>query len=94
MHVVILKSAFNKNQNQHCYNVYTNNNVLINQLKQNKKKFFSSIIMLRFCKTKVVKEQIRISDDDVDTEVYSKLIETKTNSEYLIGYLHLITPLV
>ena len=29
--------------------------------------------MLRFCKTKVVKEQIRISDDDVDTEVYSKL---------------------
>ena len=50
--------------------------------------------MLRFCKTKVVKEQIRILDDDVDTEVYSKLIETKTNSEYLIGYLHLITPLV
>ena len=66
-------------------------------------KFFDSIIMLRFGKTKVAKKRIlwgkknrKLWDVDVDDNTdISKLIETKNNSKYLIEYLdEVIRPLV
>ena len=51
-------------------------------------------MMLRFGQTKVTKEKfypvkktMKISDVNVDNIVISKLVETKTNSKYLIRYL-------
>ena len=50
--------------------------------------------MLRFGKTKIAKENfygakrpIKIWDANVDNIVMSKLVETKKNSKYFIGYL-------
>ena len=65
-------------------------------------KFFDSIIILRFGKTKVVKEEfqrvknlIKIWDVDVDNMVISKLIERKIEFKYFPGYLdEVIRPLV
>ena len=56
--------------------------------------------MLRFGETKIKKEgfyaarkPINISDVNVDNIVISKLVKTKTESKYLIGYLdQLIRP--
>ena len=70
--------------------------------KNNGKKLFVSIIMLRFGETKVGKEKfqgaktpINIWDVKVDNKVISKLVETKTSSKYLLGYLDKVTrPLV
>ena len=52
-----------------------------------KTKFFNSIIILRFGKTKVAKEEfygakkpIKIWNVNIDNIVISKLIETKNNS--------------
>ena len=43
----------------------------------------------------MVQETINIWDDNVDNVVVSRLVETKTNSEYLTGYLDkVIRPLV
>ena len=58
--------------------------------------------MLRFGATKVTKEKfyaaktpIKIWDVNIDNIVISKLVQTKTNSKYLIGYLDKdIRPLV
>ena len=55
--------------------------------------------MLRFGKTKVAKfwckKPIDIWDVNVDNIVVLKLVETKTNSKYLTGYLDkVITPLL
>ena len=58
--------------------------------------------MLRFEETKVTKEKfysakksIKFWDINVDNTVMSKLIKTKTNSKYLIGYLDkVMRPLV
>ena len=58
--------------------------------------------MLRFGETLVVKERIlqckkkkKNWDDYVNNIVISKLVETKKNSRYLIGYLDkVISPLV
>ena len=58
--------------------------------------------MLRFGKTKVTKEKfydakrpIKIGDFIVDNIVISKLVETKSNFKYLIGYLDkVVRPLV
>ena len=56
--------------------------------------FFHSIILLRFGEREIAKEEfyaakkpIKIWDVNVDNIVISKLVETKTNSKYLIGYL-------
>ena len=56
---------------------------------------------MRFGETKVAKEKIygakrliNICDVNVDNVVISKLVETKTGSKYLIGYLVIIRPLV
>ena len=65
-------------------------------------KFFDSIIILRFDKAKVVKEEfqcvknpIKIWDVDVDNMVISTLIETKIEFKYFSGYLdEVIRPLV
>ena len=50
--------------------------------------------MLRFGETKIAKEKfyaakkpINIWDVNVDNIVISKLVKTKINSKYLIGYL-------
>ena len=57
--------------------------------------------MLRLGETKVIKETFyvakepMISDANVDNIIISKVVETKTNSKYLIGYLYkCIRPLV
>ena len=58
--------------------------------------------MLRFGKTKVVKEGFcgakklrKICDVNVDSMAISKFFETRNNSKYLIGYLDkVIRPLV
>ena len=58
--------------------------------------------MLRFGETKIAKgkfysakKPINIWDINVDNKVISKLVKTKTNSKYLIGYLDkVIGPLV
>ena len=56
--------------------------------------------MSRFCETKVAKESFYgakkpINDVNVDNIIISKLVETKTNSKYWIGYLDEVTrPLV
>ena len=58
--------------------------------------------MLRFGKTKIAKEEfygatkpIKVWYVDVNNVVVSKLVETKTSSKYLIGYLdEVIRPLV
>ena len=58
--------------------------------------------MVKFGKTEIAKEKvyvakkpIKISDVNVDDIVISKLVKTKTNSKYLIGYLEKdIRPLV
>ena len=66
----------------------------INQLKLNHNFFFHIIITPRFGETQKAKEQlyaakttINIWDVNVDNIAISKLVKTKTNSEYLIGYL-------
>ena len=45
--------------------------------------------MLKFGKTKVAKESFMVQKDqyDVNNIVISKLVETKNNFKYLIGYL-------
>ena len=58
--------------------------------------------MLRFGETKIAKEKfyaaknpIKVWDINVANIVISKLVKTKTNSKYCIGYLHkTIRPLV
>ena len=64
--------------------------------------FFNSLIMLRFGKTKVAKEELygaktlmKTWDVNVDNIVISKLVQAKNNSKYLIGYLdEVLRPLV
>ena len=66
------------------------------------RKFFVSITILRFGKTKVGKEEfyrakylIKVWDVDVNNVVISKSIEKKNNFKHLIGFLHeVIRPLV
>ena len=62
--------------------------------KNNQKNFVDSIMMLRLGKTKVAKEEfycakkpINICDVNLDNIVVSRLIQQKTNSKYLTGYL-------
>ena len=57
--------------------------------------------MLRSGETKVGKEEfycikniMKFWDIDVNTIVILKLTETKTNSKYLVGYLHVMRPYV
>ena len=56
--------------------------------------FVCSLIMLRFREKKVTKESFYAAKNplknwyvNVDNIIISRLIETKTNSKYLIGYL-------
>ena len=76
------------------YNVFLEKS-RINQLKNNEKNFFDSILRLRFGKTKLVKvKPIKIWDVDVNNIVISKSIEMKNNSKCLIGYSDVVTSLV
>ena len=71
-------------------------------LRNNDINLFDSRIMLRFGKTKVAKEEFysaknpkKVWDVNVDNTVILKLVETKKNSKYLIGYVdEAIRPLV
>ena len=63
-------------------------------LKIMKTFFFDSMIMLRFAETKIAnekfygaKEPINLLDVNLDYIVISLLVETKTNSKYLIEFL-------
>ena len=64
--------------------------------------FFYSIITLRSGKAKVAKEEfygvkkrLNIWGVNVDNIIISKLVKTKSNSKYLIGYLdNVLRPLV
>ena len=66
----------------------------MNQPKNNHKNVFHCIIMMKFEKTEIAKENfygaekpIKLWDINVDTLVILKLVKTKTNSKYLIEYL-------
>ena len=94
--IILIKSLLNKDQNHYYYNIFLEN-IRINQLKHNEKDFFetwrdkSSKRKVLQCK----KNPKNIWDDTIDNIVISKLIKTKTNSKYLIGYLdEVIRPLV
>ena len=64
--------------------------------------FFNSIITVKFGKTEIAKQKfyatkkpIKIWHANVNNIVISKLVKTKTNSKYLVGYLDKdIRPLV
>ena len=106
-HVVILfKSVFNKNHNQYYYRTFLEK-CSCELAKQMTTKFFDSAIMLRSGKTEVAKEEFYgakkttktiktiIWDVDVGNIVFSKLIESKNNSKYSVGYLdYVLRPLV
>ena len=85
--LILIKSVLNKDQNLYLASLH--------QLtKNNDKNVFESTIMLRFGETKVAKEklyggkkQTNIRDVNFHNVVSSKLVETKTNSKYLIRYL-------
>ena len=74
----------------------------INQLQNNHKIFFHNILTLRIGETKIAKGKFyaakkpkNIWDVNFHNIVTSKLVKTKTNSKYLIGYLDkVIRPLV
>ena len=64
-------------------------------------KFFDNTIVLRFGKTRVAnveffgaKKPKQTWDVNHDNIVITKLIEAKTNSKYLIGYLDVMRPVV
>ena len=70
-------------------------------MKKNDNKNIDSIVMLRSGKTKVgkeefycIKKQMKFWDIDVNSIVILKLIETKNNLKYLVGYLDVMRPLV
>ena len=77
-------------------------NVCINELRNNDNKIFVSIVMLKFGQTKVSKGEFHGAIKPIKTQlvnvnniVISKLIETKNDFKYLIGYLdQVIRPLV
>ena len=63
---------------------YFQKNVRINQLKKNHNFFSLHNVEIEFY---VAKNPITIWDVHVDNIVISKLVKTKTNYKYLIGYL-------
>ena len=87
-----MQSVLNKGQNNHYYNIFSER-CSYQLAKINDKNVFDGIIMLEFGEIKVVKENIygakktintiNIWDVNVD-KINTKLIETKTNSKYLI----------
>ena len=91
--IILVKSAFNEDQNHYYYNIFLK--------KNNGKNFFHSIIILKFGEEKVAKKiydtkkSITICDVYINNIVIAKLVEIKTNSKYLIGYLDkVMRPLV
>ena len=95
--VIHIKSGFNEDQNLHYYDIFLEK--CSYQLV--KKNIFFDNIMMRFDwtieqkKNFMVQKTPNIWDVNVNNIVISKLIETKTNSKYLIGYLDkVIKPLV
>ena len=93
--LILIKSVLNKDQNLYLASLH--------QLtKNNDKNVFESTIMLRFGETKVAKEKLyggkkrtNIRDVNFHNVVSSKLVETRTNSKYLIRFLEkVIRPIV
>ena len=103
LHNVIthITSVLNKDKNHYYYQIFSENGH-INYLKNNYKHFVCSMLMVKVGKTEVAKETfyaakkpIKSWDDNFDNIVISKLVQTKINSNYLIGYVNkAIRPLV
>ena len=89
--IILIKSVLNKGENHYYYNIYLE--ILASISLKKSQKIFHSTIMLRFGETKATEQKfyatkklIKISDVNADNIVISKLIGTKTNPKYLIGY--------
>ena len=89
--IIQIKSVLNKDKD-HCFYKIFLEKCSYQLAKKLITIFFHSITTLRFGKIKTTKEKffaekkpIKIWDVNVENLVISKLIETKTNSKYLIG---------
>ena len=87
--VILIKSVLNKDKNYYYYKIFLGkySYQLAKKLTQ---AFVHSIKMLRFGETEIAKEKFYAAKEpiknwDVDYIVLSKLVKTKTNSNYLVG---------
>ena len=83
--IILIKSVLNKDKNHYYHNIILDE-CSYHLAKSNHKTFFHSIIIWRFGETKVTKEKFCASKYG-DNIVILKLVKTKTNFNYLIGYL-------
>ena len=83
--IILIKSVLNKDKNHYYHNIILEE-CSYQLAKSNHKTFFHSIIIWRFGETKVTKEKFCASKNG-DNIVILKLVKTKTNFNYLIGYL-------
>ena len=93
--IIFFKSVLDKDKNQYYFKICLEKWLYQSEI------VFDSTTILRFGQTKIAKENfyaakkpINIWDTNIDNIIISKLIKTKTNSKYLIGYLdNVIIPL-
>ena len=83
--IILIKSVLNKDKNHYYHNIILEE-CSYQLAKSNHKTFFHSIIIWRSGETKVTKEKFCASKNG-DNIVILKLVKTKTNFNYLIGYL-------
>ena len=99
--VILIKSVLNNDKNHHYYKIFLEK-FHYQLAKKQSQICVHRIIMVRFRDREIAKKKnlcckrpIKIWDVKVDNIVISKLVKTKTNSMYLIGYLDkIIRPLV
>ena len=98
--VIRIKSVLNNDKNHYYYKIFLEK-FPYQLAKKQSQICVHRIIMVRFRDREIAKKNlcckrpIKIWDVKVDNIVISKLVKTKTNSMYLIGYLDKITrPLV
>ena len=91
--IILIKSVLNKDKNHYYHNIILEE-CSYQLAKSNHKTFFHSIIIWIFGETKVTEEKfcasknlIKIWNVNGDNIVILKLVKTKTNFNYLIGYL-------
>ena len=98
--VILIKSVLNNDKNHYYYKIFLEK-FPYQLAKKQSQICVHRIIMVRFRDREIAKKNlcckrpIKIWDVKVDNIVISKLVKTKTNSMYLIGYLDkIIRPLV